>query len=170
MNDLPEDDELPSGPSKSQRKRDSTALQDLGQLLTQATAGVLAKCELPDKVLAAIEEYQALPDKHGAQRRQLQYIGKVMRLLDEETIERIHAQLNRNVEMDKRRFHRVEQLRDRLLASDTKVLADVLKEHPQLNAKVVSQLVRQARKEQERGQPPGSSRKLFKLLRESLAS
>ncbi len=169
MKDLPED-ELPSGPSKSQRKRDSTALQELGQQLTQATASVLAKCELPEKVLAAIEEYQALPEKHGAQRRQLQYVGKMMRLLDEPAIERIHAQLNRNVEMDKRRFHRMEVLRDRLLVGDNTVLAEVLKEHPQLDAKAVGQLIRQARKEQERGQPPGSARKLFKLLRESLPS
>ena len=169
MKDLPEDD-LPSGPSKSQRKRASTALQELCQLLTEATPAVLAKCELPDKVLAAIEEYQALPNKHGAQRRQLQYIGKVMRLLDEETVERIHGQLNRNVEMDKRRFHRVEQLRDRLLAGDNKVLAQVLGEHPQLDAKTVGQLIRMARKEEERGQPPGSARKLFKLLREKLES
>ena len=169
MKDLPED-ELPSGPSKSQRKRDSTALQELGQLLTEATASTLAKCELPDKVLAAIEEYQALPLKHGALRRQLQYLGKVMRLLDDEDVDRIHAQLNRNVEMDKRRFQRVEQLRDRLLNGDTKVLAEVLSEHPQLNAKEIGQLVRMARKEQERGQAPGSSRKLFKLLRESLAT
>ena len=169
MKDRPEE-ELPSGPSKSQRKRDSTARQELGQLLTEATASTLAKCELPDKVLAAIEEYQALPNKHGAQRRQLQYIGKVMRLVDEETVERIHAQLNRNVEMDKRRFHRVEQLRDRLLGGDNKVLAEVLSEHPQLDAKTIGQLVRMARKEEERGQPPGSARKLFKLLRESLSS
>ena len=164
------EDELPAGPSKSQRKRDSTALQQLGKLLTEATASTLAKCELPDKVLAAIEEYQALPPKHGAQRRQLQYIGKVMRLVDEATLDRIHAQFNRNVEMDKRRFHRVEELRDRLLSGDNKVLAEVLGEYPQLDAKTIGQLVRMARKEDERGQPPGSSRKLFKLLRESLAS
>ncbi len=162
--------ELPSGPSKTQRKRDSTALQELGQLLTQANAGTLAKCELPDQVLAAIEAYQALPNKHGAQRRQLQYIGKMMRMLDEASLDRIHAQFNRNVEMEKRRFHRVEELRDRLLSGDNKTLTEALSEYPQLDAREIGQLVRQARKEQERGQPPGSSRKLFKLLRESLVS
>lgn len=161
------DDEI-FGPSKSQRKRDSTALQELGEQLTLATPGVIAKCELPDKLLSAIEEYQALPNKHGAQRRQLQFIGKLMRLLDEETLDRIHAQLNLNVEMEKRRFHRVELLRDKLIDGDNSVLTEVLKEHPQLDAQEVGRLVRQARKEQERGDAPGSARKLFKLLRETL--
>lgn len=168
MKATPPDDDLPLGPSKSQRKRDSDALQQLGEQLTQATPAVIAKCELPEKLLAAIEEFQALPNKHGAQRRQLQFIGKLMRLLDDETVERINAQLNRNVEMEKRKFHRIEELRDKLVSGDNSVLTDVLKEHPKLDAQMVGRLVRQARKEQERGEAPGSSRKLFKLLRETL--
>lgn len=168
MKTPPPDDDLPSGPSKSQRKRDSNALQELGEQLTEATPAVLAKCELPDKLLMEIREFQALPNKHGAQRRQLQFIGKLMRLLDDETVERIHSQLNLNVEMEKRKFHRIEELRDKLISGDTAVLTEVLKAHPQLDAQTVGRLVRQARKEQERGEAPGSSRKLFKLLRETL--
>lgn len=170
MKSLPPDDDLPSGPSKSQRKRDSTALQELGEQLTEAKPSVLVKCQLPEKLMSAIEEYQALPNKHGAQRRQIQFIGKLMRLLDEETLDRIHAQLNRNVEMEKRRFQRVEELRDRLVAGDNSVLTEVLTAHPQLDAQIVGQLVRQARKEQEQNEAPASSRKLFRLLREKLSS
>lgn len=170
MKTPPPDEDLPLGPSKSQRKRDSEALQDLGAHLTQATPAVLAKCALPDKLHAAIVEYQALPNKHGAQRRQLQFIGKLMRLLDEETLQRIHAQLNRNVEMEKRRFHRVEELRDRLITGDNSVLTEVLDGHPQLDAQMVSQLVRQARKEQERHEAPTAARKLFRVLREAINS
>lgn len=170
MKAAPEDDDLPLGPSKSQRKRDSNALQELGEQLTQATAATLKKCQLPDKVLAAIEEYQALPNKHGAQRRQLQYIGKMMRLVDEETLERIHGQLNRNVEMEKRLFQRVEALRDKLIAGDARVLTDVVSQHPKLDAQLIGQLIRQARKEQEIDAPPAASRKLFRHLRENLNS
>lgn len=170
MKSPPIDDDLPSGPSKSQRKRDSTALQELGEQLTEAKPSVLVKCALPEKLMAAIEEYQALPNKHGAQRRQIQFIGKLMRLLDEETLDRIHAQLNRNVEMEKRRFQRVDELRDRLVAGDNSVLTEVLTAHPQLDAQIVGQLVRQARKEQEQNEAPASSRKLFRLLREKLSN
>lgn len=162
------EDDLPLGPSKTQRKRESDALQELGVQLTQATSAVLKKCELPDKLLAAIEDYQALPNKHGAQRRQLQYIGKLMRLVDEETVERIHRQLNRNVEMEKRLFQRVEIMRDQLLAGDNSVLTAVLTAHPQLDAQLVNQLIRQAHKEQEHDAPPAASRKLFRHLREKL--
>lgn len=159
-----------NGPSKSQRKRDSTALQELGEQLTKATAGVLAKCALPERLQLAINEFQRLPNKHGAERRQLQFIGKLMRELDETTIDRIHHQLNLNVELEKRRFHRLEDLRDQLLTGDAGTLADTLKQHPALEPKALSQLVRQARKEQEQSESPPTARKLFRYLREKLSS
>jgi ribosome-associated protein len=162
-------EDIPEGPSKTQRKRESDALQNLGEQLTQTNATSLKKCELPDNLLRAITEFQRLPNKHGAQRRQLQFIGKVMRELDDDTIERIHQQLNLNVELEKRRFHRLEMLRDQLLSGDNQVLTQVLAQHPQLSAQQVGQLIRQARKEEERNEPPGSSRKLFKLLRDTLS-
>ncbi len=83
------------GPSKSQRKRDMSALQDLGAKLTQLTPAMLKKCALPDEVLAAIHEYQRLPNKHGARRRQLQFIGRVMRDLDEDALKRINKVLQK---------------------------------------------------------------------------
>lgn len=161
-------EELVIRPNKSQLKRESDALQNLGEQLTRATASDIKKCDLPDHLLAAIAEYQRLPNKHGAQRRQMQFIGKVMRDLDETTIERIHAQLNRNVEMEKRRFQRIEALRDSLINSDGDVVTSVLNAHPQLDAQTVNQLVRQARKEQEEDFAPTASRKLFRYLRETL--
>lgn len=160
--------ELAIRPNKSQLKRDSDALQALGTQLTQATATTVAKCGLPDNLLAAIKEYHRLPNAHGAQRRQLQLIGKLMRDVDEETVERIHAQLNLNVEMEKRKFHRIEQLRDHLLNGDKQQLTEVLAEYPALDAQAVGQLIRQARKEAEQNGPPAASRKLFKLLRDAV--
>jgi ribosome-associated protein len=162
-------EDIPAGPSKTQRKRESDALQDLGEQLTQTTATLLKKCELPDKLAHAIAEFQRLPNKHGAQKRQMQFIGKLMRDVDDDTVERIHHQLNLNVELEKRRFHRIEMLRDQLLIGDNQVLTQVLAQHPQLSAQQVGQLIRQARKEEERNEPPGSSRKLFKLLRDALS-
>lgn len=161
--------ELAIRPNKSQLKRDYDALQALGEQLTQATASIIKKCELPEHLLSALKEFHRLPNSHGAQRRQLQYIGKVMRDVDEETIARIHSQLNLNVEMEKRRFHRIEQLRDSLMTGENAVLTQVLEAHPELEPQVLGQLLRQARKEQELSESPPAARKLFRYLREKLS-
>src|SRR5690606_24999122 len=117
-NPMNEIDQLPSPDSKSVQKRASEALQDLGAQLTDCDPATLEKCDLPTELLAAVQEYKRLPNKHGALRRQLQFIGKLMRKLDDETLARIHAQLHRNVDLEKKRFQQLEQLRDRLLEGD----------------------------------------------------
>lgn len=73
--------------SKSQRKRDATALQELGQRLTNYTDQQLSNINLPESLLAAIEEFHRLPKSHGARKRQLQFIGRVMRDCDPQSIE-----------------------------------------------------------------------------------
>ncbi len=163
-------EELAVRPNKSQLKRDSAALQELGEQLITATPGKVAKCALPEKLLAALAEYRKLPNSHGAQKRQLQFIGKLMRDLDDDVVERIHQQLNLNVEMEKRRFHQIEQLRDRLLNGDNETLTEVLAQYPQFDAQLLGQLVRQTRKEQGQSESPPSARKLFRYLREKMGN
>lgn len=153
------------GPSKSQLKRDSDALQSLGQELINAPSGLLEKCNLPDELLAAIEEYRRLPNKHGALRRQLQYIGKLMRELPDESITHVRAQFISNVELEKRRFQQLETLRDRLLDGDKAALDEVIAGSP-AGMQQFRQLIRQAVKEREQGAAPASARKLFRLLRD----
>lgn len=70
------------GPSKSQRKRDATALQDLGAQLVKLTAAQLSRIPLPDDLLAAVRAAQTMSQR-GAHKRQLQYIGKLMRRIDD---------------------------------------------------------------------------------------
>lgn len=84
--------ESPRPPSKSQRKRDATALQKLGENLTQLTPAQLQQIPLPEKLLAAVRAAQAIPQR-GAHKRQLQYIGKLMRQIDD--LEPIQAALHR---------------------------------------------------------------------------
>lgn len=166
MNEKYTDDLPPDPNSKSQRKRDMQALQDLGAQLLTLPGAVLARCELPPELLAALEDYQQLPNKHGAQRRQLQFIGKVMRTLDEETLARIHAQIHQNVTLAKRRFQQLEQLRDTLLDGDRDALATYVTEHPDTDVQQLNQLLRQARRERNENKPPVAARRLFQLLRE----
>ena len=70
------------GPSKSQRKRDATALQDLGAQLVKLTSAQLNRIPLPADLLAAVRAAQAMPQR-GAHKRQLQYIGKLMRQIND---------------------------------------------------------------------------------------
>lgn len=82
------DDNLPEKPSKTQRKREVAALQALGETLLEFKPAKLISLNLPDELMAAIVEAHRIPRKK-AERRQNQYIGRLMRDLDEETLEAI---------------------------------------------------------------------------------
>ena len=82
FDDESHDLEAPRPPSKSQRKREATALQDLGEQLVKLTPTQLRRVPLPEELLAAIRTAQAIPQR-GAHKRQLQLIGKLMRQLDD---------------------------------------------------------------------------------------
>lgn len=166
MNEKYDGDKLPDPNSKSQRKRDMEALQDIGAELCEQSEQVLLRCELPQRLHDAINEYKALPNAHGARRRQMQFIGKLMRELDEDTLTRIQKELHQNVTLAKRRFHQLEQQRDALLEGGKEALAAYVAEHPNVDVQLLNQLLRQARKEQEQQKAPTAARKLFQLLRE----
>ncbi len=155
-----------TAPSKSQRKRDSSALQELGAKLTELTPVALKKCALPEEVLDAIKEYQRLPNKHGARNRQMQFIGKVMRDMPEEVIARINAQINQDVTLVKRRYMALEELRTSLLADNKERLEQLAKEQPLADMEQVKQLIKKAHQEQQQEATPLASRKLFQLLRQ----
>jgi ribosome-associated protein len=78
----PQDIEASRPPSKSQRKRDATALQNLGEQLVELTPNQLNRIPLPDEVLAAVRMAQSISQR-GGRKRQLQYIGKLMRQIDD---------------------------------------------------------------------------------------
>jgi ribosome-associated protein len=153
-------------PSKSQRKRDSTALQELGAQLAELTLPALKKCKLPDNLLEAIREYQRLPNKHGARHRQMQFIGKQMRELTEEDVARITAEVVQDVTIEKRRFMELEKVRASLLAGNRKLIEELGHAHPEADLELIKDLVKQAREEQESDATPLASRKLFRLLRQ----
>jgi len=98
MRDEDQDDEdrhdpaAPSPPSKSQRKREATALRELGERMVSLTPAQLRRVLLPDELLAAVRTAQGIAQR-GGRKRQLQYIGKLMRQLDEAETEAIRTVL-----------------------------------------------------------------------------
>ncbi|MBS1190764.1 MAG: hypothetical protein H6R10_2556 [Rhodocyclaceae bacterium] len=151
-------------PSKTRRKEAMHELQDLGAALVELSPGQLKRINLPEDLLAAVLEWQRF-SKHEAKRRQLQYIGKLMRSIDPEPIQAGLALLRGESAEETARLHRRERLRVRLL-EDEKVLSEIATTWPHADLTQLRQLRRNALKEQEAGKPPKSFRQIFQVLKE----
>jgi ribosome-associated protein len=102
-------------PSKTRRKRESEALQSLGEALIDLPPDALAEAPIPDKLREAVELARRITS-HGALRRQRQYIGKLMRETETDALDAFLAQRADRARADSRRFHALERWRDRILA------------------------------------------------------
>ena len=151
--------------SKSQRKRDCHALQKISDRLLQLKPEQLALIDLPAELEDAIRDALHIRS-NSALKRQRQYLGKIMRSCDSDSIEQ---QLNRVIhknDTNTAHFRKIEKWRDRLINNDNEVLGEIIRELPDLDRHHIHNLVRQAAKEASANKPPAASRKLFKYLRE----
>jgi ribosome-associated protein len=154
-------------PSKSQLKRDSTALQKLGQDLIDEPRDRVKRVPMPEDVREAILECQLIKD-HEGRRRQLQFVGKKMRTLDADEIAVIQKTIDSwrgQSKSDTAAMHALERRRDKLLTDD-QALTDLLAQHPQLDAQQLRTLIRNARKEQAETKPPKAYREIFQILKQ----
>ena len=151
-------------PSKTKKKEAMHELQDLGSELVELSVGQLKRINLPDDILAAVRECQKIT-AHGARRRQLQYIGKLMRNADDEPIRAGLALIRGESSAETARLHRLERFRTRLL-EDEAFLAEIAAVWPQLDQQHMRQLRRNALKEQEGNKPPKNFRAIFQVLQE----
>src|SRR5574337_971705 len=168
--------------SKSARKRESTELQRLGEELLTLRTELRARLDLPEPLQDALREGSRITDFEG-RRRQLQYIGKLMRRLPlglPDAIRALLAEQRRGSAEDTLALHRAEQWRDALLADDA-ALARWLAEHDQTDAQPLRALIRQARRDTAspqqadaaRGAAPRHGRayrELFRLIKEQLGA
>lgn len=165
MQDEFDDDEEIIFVSKSQLKRESHALQDLGEELVGLPASRLAKIPMPEELADAVELARRITAR-GGRKRQLQYIGKVMRKIDVEPIEQAMAALHNDAARETARLHKLEQWRDRLLEEGDHALSELLDDYPQADRQHLRQLLRNAQREKQQNKPPKSARELFRYLRE----
>lgn len=157
-------DDSPERPSKSQRKRDMHALQEMGAELVELSAERLARIEMPDDLREALREAQRLT-RHEARRRQMQYIGRLMRDVNPAPLREALDALKGVSAIETARQHRLEKLRERLL-EDEAVLTEIGAAHPGADITRLKQLRRGTLHEREAGKPPKNFRELFRLLRE----
>lgn len=163
MDDL---DEEYTGPSKSAVKRQMIALQEIGEALTRLTEKQMANVPIEDeRLVIAIKETHNIKS-NSARKRQLQYIGKLMRDVDTEAIERALQAMYRQKKDSNNAFHELEKLRDSVLEQGVDGIEQLLTRWPSADRQQLRQLVLQHQREVKNKKPPAASRKLFKYLRE----
>lgn len=148
--------------SKTRKKEEMHELQELGSALVELSRDQLKRIKLPDDLLAAILDWQRFT-KHEARRRQLQYIGKLMRQSDPEPIRAGLALLRGESAVETARLHRLERLRERLL-EDEQILHEIAETWPGADLTHLRNLRRNALKEKEASKPPKSFRAIFQVL------
>jgi ribosome-associated protein len=153
-------------PSKSQLKREMTALQKLGEELISNSRERVKSVPMPEDVRDAILECQKIKD-HEGRRRQLQYVGKKMRSLEEHEVAAIQKVIDSwrgTSKAEAAALHLIERRREKLLADD-RALTELLAQHPELEAQRLRTLIRNARKEQAESKPPKAYREIFQILK-----
>ena len=161
-------------PSKTQLKAEADEKQALGEALLTLRADLIARLDLPEKLLDALIQARRITNFEG-RRRQMQFIGKLMRPLDAEPIRAaIDEQANGSADLTLA-LHLAEQWRDKLIASD-EALGDWLNEQPATDSQQLRALIRQARKDVAKPETPGeaprhgkSYREIFQLVKQAMA-
>ncbi|MDJ0776491.1 MAG: ribosome biogenesis factor YjgA [Gammaproteobacteria bacterium] len=128
--------------SKSQLKRDSLALQDLGKRLAELSADQLARIPLDAQLREAIELAHRIRNKRSALKRHFQYIGKLLRARDPEPIRAALADIDREGQQSIQRHHRAEAWRDRIVEQGNSAIDALLDELPAADRQKLRQLLR----------------------------
>jgi ribosome-associated protein len=166
--------------SRTDLKRESTELQKLGEELLTLRPDLMARLALPEKLSDAIAEARRITNFEG-KRRQMQFIGKLMRKLDEDVLEAVRTALDdqhSGSAADTMALHLAEKWRDDLIANE-EALERWITEHPETDAQQLRALIRQARKDYQNSQEAVSKglaprqgrayREVFQLVREQLS-
>lgn len=156
--------EEPERPSKSQRKREMEALQEIGARLVELNAAQIGQMELPERLLEAILEAQRIRDFEG-RRRQLQYIGKLMREVDAAPIRARLEQWHGAAREHTASQRLIERWRERLLADDG-ALAMFAAEYPDSDLQHLRKLIASVKRDETAGKPLKHYRELFRAVRE----
>lgn len=149
--------------SKTELKRDMEELQKLGEELASLKPSVLEKFPLSEDLAEAIKDAQRF--KNEARRRQLQYIGKLMRFEDPEPLQAALDKVRNKHSQATAELHKLEQLRDRIVEEGDSAIADAMDLYPSADRQRLRQLARQAAKEKASGKPAKAFREIFQVLK-----
>jgi len=166
-NRTPKVEDPNEGPSKSELKRQMTERQKLAEVLAALSSDALKTIPLDEAIKAAIAETNKIKS-FEAIRRHKQYLGKLMRFLDEEELAAIQKRLDAIQGVSKAetaKLHHLEQYRDRLVADDA-AFTKLIEQFPDMDIQSMRTLIRNARREKEQNKPPKAYREIFRILKE----
>lgn len=158
------------GASRSQKRREALGVLDLAETLAALTEAQLGRVPVPESILPHIADTRRIT-ANIARKRQLAFLAKQMRRLDESELQAMRDALDENskaARVEVAAMHRVEDWRERLLEGGDEALARFLDEHPQGDRQRLRQLVRNALEERRRNKPPQSYRELFREIRSAV--
>ena len=161
---LSEEDE---GPSKSELKRQMLERQKLAEVLAALSSDALKTIPLDETIKTAIAETNRIKS-FEAIRRHKQYLGKLMRSLDDDELESIQKRLDAIQGVSKAetaKLHFLENYRDRLIANDD-AFTKMIEQYPDMDIQNMRTLIRNARKEKEQNKPPKAYREIFRVLKD----
>jgi ribosome-associated protein len=153
------------GKSKSQIKREMQALQKVGERLVELSSDQVRKIDIPEELREAVLFAQTMK-KREARRRQIQYIGSLMRHVDTEPILTILETISNDRTSKVQTFHQIETWRDRLIEGNNDLVEELLHRFSHADRRHLSQLIRNARKEKAENRTSKFSRALFRYLKE----
>jgi ribosome-associated protein len=156
-----------AAPSKTRRKHAMHALQDLGEQLVSLDPARLSTLDLPERLHDAVLLARTIT-RHEARRRQMQYIGRLMRDVEPAPLEAAFKRWSEGPAEEKARFAALERWRTRLLDEATGI-DDFVAEHPSADRRELADLVHAARAERTSGGPPHRQRALFRAIRKAAA-
>jgi ribosome-associated protein len=166
MHDDDDNDHVFDGPSKSALKREMHALQAIGERLVTLSDAQLAKFPIADESLRDAVLLARKITSHSGRKRQLQFIGKLMRRIDPTPLIEAFDIIDNQHQASAARFHALEQLRDDLLKRGDNAIEDVVTKYPEADRSHLRQLLRSQQKAVSQGKNDGSAKKLFRYLRE----
>ncbi|WP_112082481.1 ribosome biogenesis factor YjgA [Haemophilus influenzae] len=149
--------------SKSEIKRDAEDLKQLGEKIVNLTKNNLARIPLNESLLDAIELAQRLQKE--ARRRQLQYIGKLLRGIDVEPIREVLDKIENKHNQQQAILHKIEKVRDELVEKGDVALTDLLNDYPDGDRQQLRNLIRSAQKELEQNKPSKAYREIYQMLK-----
>lgn len=159
------EESLYDGPSKSQLKRDSQHMIDVGGEILKLSREDRDSLDMSDELEDAITTALKIKSRSGLKRQRL-YIGKLLRAGDSEAIEAQLRKIQHRHDTNTAHFKRLEKWRDSLINNDKATLNEVITHFPDIDRQHLNQLIRTAHQEKKQDKPPAASRKLFKYLRE----
>jgi len=159
------DDGSPQRISRTKKKEAALAAQRLGERLLSLTDDQLSHLKIPEMLKEALADARSMK-KHGALRRQLQYIGTLMRHLDTDQLQEQLDGIARQGHEAARRFKQTEQWRDRLIAGDDDQAATLVAQYPQMDQSLLADLVQKCRQATIPNERKKAGRALFRYIQQ----